>query len=128
MIGLDTNVLLRAALNDDAVHSPVARSIVSSLSTDRPGYVSLAVVLEFAWTLRVKVKDPKAVRVAIEFLLANPAITFAHRDIVSAAVLDTRLDFADAIIAAENRKAGCDFTLTFDAGALNDPHFQPAGA
>lgn len=127
MIGLDSNILLRAALNDDAVQTPIARKIISSLTPEKQGHISLAVVLEFAWTLRVKKKESKAIRAAIEMLLANPAISFAHRDIISAAVLNTRLGFSDAIIAAENRKLGCDVTLTFDAGVLSDPHFQPVG-
>jgi predicted nucleic-acid-binding protein len=128
MIGLDSNILLRAALGDDAGQSAVARHIMSSLTPETPGHVSLAVLLEFAWTLRVRKTPADAVRRAVETLLGNPAILFANREIVSAAVLASHLDFPDAIIAAENRHAGCKFTLTFDQGALADPHFQAAGA
>lgn len=128
MIGLDTNILLRAALNDDVRQSAVARRVMSTLTPETPGHVSLTVLLEFAWTLRVRKMPADAVRTAIETLLGNPAISFAQREIVSAAVLSPRLDFPDAIIAAENRAAGCTATLTFDRAALADPHFQAAGA
>lgn len=129
MIGLDTNLLLRAALNDDPVQSPVARQVFSSLTPERPGFVSLVAILEFAWTLRARLRQPQeAIRKAVYGLWVNPAVVISNRALVGAALLNTRIDFADALLAAENRHAGCTATLTFDKGALADSHFQAAGA
>ena len=44
MIGLDTNILLRATTQDDPLQSPKARKIIKALSSDRPGYVNLLVL------------------------------------------------------------------------------------
>lgn len=129
MIGLDTNVLLRAALNDHPEQSPVARAVISSLTPERPGFLSLVVILEFAWTLRAHYRQPQAaIRKAIYGLWSNPAVVISNRAIVTDAMLNARIDFADGLLAAENQHAGCTATLTFDKGALADPHFQPAGA
>ena len=129
MIGLDTNLLLRAVLDDDPAQSPVARQVISSLTKENPGFVSLVVILEFAWTFRARLRQPQeAIRKAIYRLWSNPAVVISNRALVTAALLNTKIDFADALLAAENRNAGCTATLTFDRRALADPHFQAAGA
>ena len=37
MIGLDTNVILRALLDDDPVQSPIARTVLSGLDSAKRG-------------------------------------------------------------------------------------------
>ena len=39
MIGLDSNVILRAITGDDPVESPLARGFLATLSNDRPGII-----------------------------------------------------------------------------------------
>ncbi len=47
MIGLDTNMVLRYLLQDDPAHTPQVNHIFErQLSTENPGFVNLAVVLE----------------------------------------------------------------------------------
>lgn len=128
MIGLDTNILLRAVLDDDPEQTPVARRILRSLTSEKPGFICTVTVLEFAWTMRARYKKPKeAVRAAFDALLRNPAIVFSNRVIINDAVQDVTLDFADALLRAECENAGCETILTFDKGALVHPRFQPAG-
>ncbi len=40
MIGLDTNVLARYIIQDDARQSPKAAKLMESLSVDEPGFVT----------------------------------------------------------------------------------------
>ncbi len=40
MIALDTNVLVRYLVRDDAEQAEAARALLESLTADRPGYVS----------------------------------------------------------------------------------------
>lgn len=128
MIGLDTNVLLRAALDDDPLHSPVARQIFLSLSDQRPGYISLVALLEFSWTLRATYRRPRTViHAAIVALARNRHVVLAERRAVTVALKSRHLDFADALLRASSMAAGCTQTLTFDAKAARDPHFQLAG-
>ena len=51
MIGLDTNVLVRYIMQDDAKQSPKATRLIESLTTDEPGFVSVVSVVELGWVL-----------------------------------------------------------------------------
>jgi predicted nucleic-acid-binding protein len=121
MIGLDTNILLRSATQDDPVQSPIARRLIATLDEANPGYVNTVVLAEFAWTLRTRYKyDGDQILTAIEALLQSAAFVISDRDAVNAAVARSRddvVDFADALIGELNRQAGCQTTMTFDRPA-----------
>ena len=52
MIGLDTNVLVRCIMPDDAVQSPKASEIIEALDGVQSfGYVTLVAVIELVWVL-----------------------------------------------------------------------------
>ncbi len=51
MIGLDTNVLVRYIMQDDARQSPKANKLIESLTVDEPGFVPLVAVVELVWVL-----------------------------------------------------------------------------
>ena len=51
MIGLDTNVLLRLFIEDDAAQSERARRLVDASAANAPCVVNPVVLAEFAWTL-----------------------------------------------------------------------------
>lgn len=130
MIGLDTNVLLRALTRDDPVQSPAATRILSELTPERPGYVNLIVLAETAWNLRRKYRAGReAVFDAVESLLESRSVVVADRPTVVAGLELARaegLDFADALIAMLNRHAGCETTLTFDGRAAESSTFKSA--
>jgi predicted nucleic-acid-binding protein len=118
MIGLDTNVLLRAVTQDDPVQTPIARAMIGKLDEGSPGYISTVVLAEFSWSLRTRFKYERlAIIGAIEALLESAAFVVSDRDAVNAAVSRSRedgLDFADALIGEMNYLAGCRTTMTFD--------------
>jgi predicted nucleic-acid-binding protein len=135
VIGLDSNILLRAILNDDPVQSPSARAIVEKLSADDPGYVNLVVLAEVAWSLRRWNKaKPREVAAVISALLKSPAYAVEQRMLVAAAVEVVKrgdCGFNDALIGVLNRHAGCIGTVTFDTGAPLEAGFaiyRPQGA
>lgn len=68
MIGLDTCVLARLILNDDATQSPIASGFVETLPPKRPGYVSMAAVLELAWVLQRRRSRPEIIRTMYRLL------------------------------------------------------------
>lgn len=121
MIGLDTNVLLRAVTQDDPVRTPLARTLIGKLDESMPGYVNPVVLAEFAWTLRTRYKYERNFVVdAVEALMQSSAFVVSDRDAVNAALSRSRSDglhFADALIGELNRIAGCRTTLTFDKPA-----------
>ncbi|GGF72285.1 hypothetical protein GCM10007301_35100 [Azorhizobium oxalatiphilum] len=128
MMGLDTNILLRALLKDDARQSPAAARVLEGLTPEAPGYVNMAVLLEVMWTLSRRYKASRAELMAtLEGLLESPGYVLADRE----AVIDgleimqaEKLDFADAMIGALNQRAGCEATWTFDAKASTRALFQ----
>ncbi len=121
MRGIDTNLLLRAVLDDDPSQSSKAKAFLATLTLEEPGYVSLAVALEFHWVLKTRYRiPPKTIATIFTRLLAASTIEFAELDtLLEALHRSTTLnaDFADAVIAGLARRAGCDATLTFDKKA-----------
>jgi predicted nucleic-acid-binding protein len=134
MIGLDTNVLLRAVTLDDPEQSPKARRLISGLTSAQPGYINLVVLSEFVWSLTKRYRYSRDhVMAAIEGLLASPAFVVAERDAITATLIRMQqepLDFVDALIGVLNRAAGADPTVTFDREAWSSGLFKtlPAGA
>jgi predicted nucleic-acid-binding protein len=127
MIGLDSNILLRAITGDDPVQSPLAQRFLTALSDDRPGVINPVVLVEIAWTLRARHKYPRReVLKRIEEFMRSRAYHIVDRDAVSEALVISTLhpiDFADALIGEINRLVGCSTTMTFDEGASQTPSF-----
>ena len=124
MIGLDTNVLLRFIAQDDDRHSPIADALMASLTAENPGWVGLATVLEFVWAMSKKMRVAKPVVCnALDRLLMLDTVVVEQDMIVATAVQQfrfTRAEFADCLIAASARAAGCSKTVTFDRIAARD--------
>ncbi|WP_053081754.1 PIN domain-containing protein [Methylobacterium aquaticum] len=133
MIGIDTNVLLRYALEDDPGQSPRAAALLES--DDRwaePAFVNLVVLLEFVWTVLRQDGFGKADAIAmLDTLLASRAIVLADRSAVAAAVEKWRTGkagFQDYLIGCLNQERGLPTTFTFDAVAARDATFSPMPA
>jgi predicted nucleic-acid-binding protein len=121
MIGLDTNVLVRYIMQDDAKQSPKASALIESLDADHPGFISLVSVVELYWVLTscYDLTGPQ-VKSALEALLRAKQIVIDRSDQVLRAlrVFDAgKADFADCLIERTASGAGCTETRTFDAGA-----------
>jgi predicted nucleic-acid-binding protein len=127
MIGLDSNVILRAITGDDPAQSRVARRLLDSLSSGSPGVINSVVLVEVAWTLRARHKYPKReILKHIENFMVSSAYHVTDRDAVSEALeVSSRhpIEFADALIGEINRLVGCTTTVTFDEGASQVPGF-----
>jgi predicted nucleic-acid-binding protein len=122
MIGLDTNVLLRYLVQDDATHSPRATEIVERhLTEQEPGFVSLVSILEIVWVLKCLYKRSRhQIANDIEMLLAADTLEVQNEQEVYYAVVSLRNGigtFEDALIGALGVSRGCSATLTFDEDA-----------
>jgi predicted nucleic-acid-binding protein len=131
VIGIDTNVLLRNFLNDDAIQGRVAQRFMGSFSAEDPGWISLATIVEFVWVLRTKDRASRdLIASAIELLLLQDALVIEQDAVVGSAVRQfrsTRAEFADCLIAASAQTAGCSRTLTFDRIAARDAGMELLG-
>jgi predicted nucleic-acid-binding protein len=131
VIGLDTSILVRYFTHDDARQTPAAlRLINEELDAERPGHVSIVVAAELAWVLRTAFGAEKDVVVRIlDHLLADQRFV-QHRDAMWSALdlyKTKAIDFGDSLIAALDREAGCEVTLSFDRGTSRIPGVRQLG-
>ncbi len=128
MLGLDTNVLVRFLVQDDAVQFGIARRLIEEQEVKGElVVVSLLVLLETEWVLRSRYGLAKERIVdAITALLDAAQIDFEDESTVEEGLFqwkDGAADFADCLIGARNRRLGCRATATFDAKAARLPTF-----
>ncbi len=122
MTGLDTNVLVRYIMQDDARQSVLATRLVESLSAESPGFVPLVAAVELAWVLSSAYGlDRGQVVQAFENLLRTKEIAVERAEIVWKALRvfqGANADFADCLIERSAAAAGCERTMTFDRRAV----------
>ena len=131
MIGLDSNVLARFFLQDDAQQSPKANELMQLLTLSDPGWVGVATILELVWVLESKKRfDRPTIARTLDRLLLQEGIVVEQAEYVHDAVRLFRrgnADFADCLIASSARAAGCSRTATFDRTAARDAGMQLLG-
>jgi len=121
MIGLDTNILIRYAAQDDDKNGPLANAVMDSLTVDEPGWIPLVAIAEFAWVMdrryRVQRSDVFSV---LNALFSRAEIMFESAEVVHKAALlflHGKAEFSDYLVACSSQAAGCKSTLTFDRKA-----------
>lgn len=121
MIGLDTNVLVRYIMQDDAKQSAKASKLIDSLSSDEPGFVSLVSVVELVWVLSscYSLTRDQLVQALDALLRAKQLVVDQSDHVVRAlrAYAKGKADFADCLIERTAANAGCSRTMTFDVVA-----------
>ena len=122
MIGLDTNVLVRYIMQDDAKQSALASRLIESLSGEAPGFVALVSVVELAWVLSAAYDIARGPLIeALAALLRTKEIVVESADTVWKALRSFEAghgDFADCLIERSAAAAGCERTMSFDRGAV----------
>ena len=116
-LAVDTNVLVRAVVRDDAAQAKIA---IKALTDAELIAIALPCLCEFVWVLRsVYGFPPSDAAAAIRALLAAANVEM-NRPAVEAglSVLDAGGDFADGVIAYEGRWLGGETFVSFDAKAV----------
>ena len=116
-IVVDTNVLVRAVVRDDAKQANIAAKLLTDADLV---VVALPCLCEFVWVLRrVYGFTPADVAGAIRALL-DAAKTETHRPAAEAglAVLEAGGDFADGVIAFDGQWLGGETFVSFDKKAV----------
>lgn len=129
MIALDTNVLLRLLLRDDARQATAAeKAFAASASPDDPAVINAVVLSEAVWAMRKVYALPKDKVVAIlRGLLAQSDISIVPDEPAQRALAaweQGAAEFSDYLIAEINREIGCEFTVTFDRAAAKADAFK----
>lgn len=126
MKGLDTNVLLRLIVEDDADQAERATQYLLRERGGGPLFVNRIVLCELVWLLTRSFRyDREQTAQSIAGILDNRALYVDDEDSVRFALYlfrVSRADFADCLIAATNGMLGCERTATFDrrAGELDE--------
>jgi predicted nucleic-acid-binding protein len=117
-ITADTNVLIRAAVQDDP-HQ--ARQAAKALRDADLVAVPIAVLCEFVWVLRRGYKKSVSEISAAIHRLMKSANVVMNRPAVEAglSVLDAGGDFADGVIAYEGNWLGAEEFVSFDSKAVS---------
>lgn len=116
-ISVDTNILARAVLQDDAKQGRAASKLLKEASLIA---VSLPCLCELVWILRRGAKLPKdEVAVTLRDLLDAGNVVM-NRPAVEAglAILEAGGDFADGIMAYEGNWLGGETFVSFDKQAV----------
>ena len=121
MIALDTNVLVRYLVQDDAAQARVATKVIESLTDKAQGFVGREVLIELVWVLeRAYGLARIEIATALDGLLASTELVIECADDLGLAIELYRNDgygFADLMIVASARRAGSKELVTFDRKA-----------
>jgi len=121
VIALDTNVLVRYLVQDDATQAQIASDVIDGLSEADQGFVGREVLIELVWVLeRAYGFSRMEIANALDGLLAAIELVIENADDLGLAIELYRNDgygFADMMIAAAARRAGARELVTFDRKA-----------
>ena len=111
MRAVDTNLIVRALVRDDAAQAAAAEAVLAN----EPVFIPVTVMLELEWVLRSRYGfEPDKLSQAFTLLCALPNLTVGEAAAVhqAAARLAKGWDFADALHHALSE--GCVDFLSFD--------------
>jgi predicted nucleic-acid-binding protein len=113
--GVDTNVLARYLLRDDAAQAARA---AQELERDDRFFIGIVVLCELVWVLETGYNFQRsAIAAALEKILATAQFEVEDKDLALSALQDFRrtlADFSDCLIGRRNRAVGVAETVTFD--------------
>ena len=128
MPSLDTNVLIRYLVADDARQHRAAARVMESGSVDSPLFVPVTVCLELEWVLRTRyqIGKPGLIDVFVSLLETRGLFLQDEASIERALNLfaDSAADFADCLHLALSISYGHEPFMTFDKRASRLLHAE----
>lgn len=124
MLAVDTNVLVRLLVRDDAKQALAADQAIA-----KGAWVSHLVLAEAIWVLdAVYARTPKQLIAALDLLLIHESLVLQDADVINAALTQFRakpaLGFSDCLVLEIARKAGHMPLATFDKALATSPGTQ----
>ena len=125
MIAVDTNVLVRYLVRDDAPQAEAARRLLQEATEESPVFVSREVIVETVWVLerRYGFARSEIADVVVRLAGASGIGVEACDDVARSALSFARhsADFADLMILSAARRAGALPLYSFDHKLLKMP-------
>ncbi|MHB8874057.1 MAG: PIN domain-containing protein [Myxococcaceae bacterium] len=133
MIGLDTNVLVRYIVRDDARQTAAAtRLIEARCNAKDPARITLVVLCELVWVLaRGYGHERPAIANLLRRLLAAEDLQVERSELAWQALnlyAEGKADFSDYVIGFCNRDDKADTTYTFDKRTRGCDLFEVLGS
>ena len=115
---VDTNILLRAARDDNLEQTELARHMLRTASLVA---IPLVVLCEYVWVMRSAYKRPSQETHDSVAAIVSADNVVVDRDAVEVGLRFIKAggDFADGVIAFEGRRLGGISFASFDRGARN---------
>lgn len=118
MIAIDTNVIIRSLVDDDAAQSAAANQLLEGLTTENPGFVCREAMVETVWVLERVYRLPRStIGTAILDLIASDNVVVENDEAITHAAyryMQGGGDFADLMILAAAQQSGSAPLYTFD--------------
>ena len=118
MIALDTNVLVRYLVDDDAEQAKAARALLEGLTSERPGFVCREVAIEVVWVLEraYRFRPAQIADVLVELIATDSIVVEAADDVARAAFSYRQggVGFSDLMILSAAERVGAAPLHTFD--------------
>ena len=118
MIALDTNVIIRYLVVDDAEQAEAARALMEGLTFDSQGFVCREVVIEVVWVLERFYRFTRAqiAGVLVELTATDSLVVEAADDVARAAFTYRQggVGFSDLMILSSAERSGAVPLHTFD--------------
>lgn len=129
MIALDTNVLVRYLVRDDARQTRLAtQAIESSCTHEDPGFVSQIVLCELVWVLERGYRYRRSqIAAVVRGLLSADDLAIERSELAWQALNDFEAgsaDFSDYSLGLAARESGAEATVTFDRRVASSPLFH----
>jgi predicted nucleic-acid-binding protein len=121
LIAADTNVLVRLLVNDEPRQAAKARDLFEELAgQDDQAWIADTVLVEVVWTLSRAYERSRADLVAALTAMATHGTLVLESPAAVAEAIEAfekgPADFADCLLCAKARAAGCSAVATFDRG------------
>lgn len=124
MIGIDTNVLVRYIVQDDAHQAALATRLIEEICDEAsPAFISYIVLCELVWVLAspdTYGATREQVATVLDHVLHTKQFEIEHREVAYRALQDYRAtgaDYADCLVARVAQAFGCTTTYSFDKRA-----------
>jgi predicted nucleic-acid-binding protein len=120
VIGIDTNVLLRALVDVGHPHHEPAKDCLSGLTERNPGFVTQVTLAELYWVMKSSLGlDGASILRVIRGLVETVTLEFEDAEGIARALLlaEDGAEFPDALIQGSMELFGVDETVTFDRAA-----------
>ena len=129
MIAVDTNVIVRFLVRDDAEQAEaVYRRLKEAEAARETLFVPLLVLLETIWVLESAYgKSRLQVLESIEDLRRMTVFDFERDEVIERVLSDgstSKGDLADLLVAHAAQASGCESGITFDKDAAKLPFFR----